>query len=104
MVRHSAHVGFIAQIPYSTGLSGPVSSTQPHSQSPKLEPFTDVIDAILEGDLGVPRKQRHTVQRIFGRLRDEHGFGGQYTILKDYVREHCRQSRQCSGRCANSIS
>ena len=71
------------------------SSTQPHSRSPKLEPFTDVIDAILEGDLGVPRKQRHTVQRIFGRLRDE--YGGQYTILKDYVREHCRQSRQMFG-------
>ena len=27
---------------------------------PKLEPFTDVIDRILEDDLGRPRKQRHT--------------------------------------------
>ena len=35
----------------------------------------------------VPRKQRHTVKRIFERLRDEYGFEGQQTIVKDYVRE-----------------
>ena len=61
---------------------------------PKLEPFAVVIDRILEDDLGVPRKQRHTAKRIFERLRDEHGFDGQYTIVKDYVRERRRQSRE----------
>ena len=52
---------------------------------PRLEPFTGVIDAILEADRQVPRKQRHTAKRIFERLRDEHEFDGQYTIVKDYV-------------------
>jgi transposase len=33
-----------------------------------------------------PPKQRHTAKRIFERLRDEHGFSGGYTIVKDYVR------------------
>ena len=61
---------------------------------PKLEPFTGVIDQILTDDLRRPRKQRHTAQRIFQRLRDEHGFGGQYTIVKDYVREHRRGSQE----------
>ena len=61
---------------------------------PKLEPFTAVIDQILVDDLRRPRKQRHTAQRIFQRLRDEHGFGGQYTIVKDYVREHRRGSQE----------
>ena len=61
---------------------------------PKLEPFTAVIDQILVDDLRRPRKQRHTAQRIFQRLRDEHGFGGQYTIVKDYVREHRRRSQE----------
>ena len=61
---------------------------------PKLEPFTGVIDAILEGDTKVPRKQRHTAKRIFERLRDEYGFGGQYTIVKDYVREHGRRTQE----------
>ena len=61
---------------------------------PKLEAYTGIIGAILEGDLGVPRKQRHTAKRIFERLRDEHGFEGQYTIVKDYVRERRRRSRE----------
>ena len=61
---------------------------------PKLEPFTGVIDRILGSDLSVPRKQRHTAKRIFEQLRDEYGFGGQYTIVKDYVREHRRQARE----------
>ena len=43
---------------------------------PKLAPFTDIIDGILEEDRTVHRKQRHTAKRIFERLRDEHGFTG----------------------------
>ena len=50
---------------------------------PKLDPFIGVIDEILERDRQVHRKQRHTVKRIFERLRDEHGFSGSYTIAKD---------------------
>ena len=53
---------------------------------PKLDGFTGIVDAILEADRDVPRKQRHTAQRIFERLRDEHGLTGGYTIVKDYVR------------------
>ena len=59
---------------------------------PKLEPFTGVIDRILEDDIRLPREQRHTTKRIFERLREEYGFGGQYTMVKDYVREQRRQS------------
>ena len=40
---------------------------------PKLEPYTGVIDRILEDDLRRPRKQRHTAKRIFERLGDEYG-------------------------------
>ena len=61
---------------------------------PKLDPFTGIIDRILEEDRQVHRKQRHTAKRIFERLRDEHGFTGGYTIVKDYVRERRRRSRE----------
>ena len=61
---------------------------------PKLEPYTGVIDRILEDDLRHPKKQRHTAKRIFERLRDEYGFDGGYTTVKDYVREHRRQTRE----------
>ena len=61
---------------------------------PKLAPYTGVIDEILRSDLEVPKKQRHTAKRIHERLRDEHGFDGGYTIVKDYVREHRRHARE----------
>ena len=61
---------------------------------PKLKPFTGVIDRILEDDLALPRKQRHTAKRIFERLRDEYGFDDGYTTVKDYVRENRRQTRE----------
>ena len=61
---------------------------------PKLEPFTGVIDRILKDDHKVSKKQRHSAKRIFERLREEYGFDGQYTIVKDYVRESRRQSRE----------
>lgn len=61
---------------------------------PKLDPFTDIIDRILVEDRTVHRKQRHTAKRIFERLRDEHGFSGGQTIVKDYVRERRLRHRE----------
>ena len=61
---------------------------------PKLGPFIPVIDAWLDGDRQVPRKQRHTAKRVFDRLREEHGFTGGYTIIKDYIRERDQRSRE----------
>jgi transposase len=61
---------------------------------PKLDPFTGIIDQILEADKLVHKKQRHTSKRIFERLRDEHGFEGGITIVKDYIfsaRQHQRE-------------
>ena len=56
------------------------------AEKPKLGPHVAVIDAILEADRTAPVKQRHTAKRIFERLRDEHGFAGGYTVVKDHVR------------------
>lgn len=61
---------------------------------PKLDPYTDQIDSWLAEDKTRPRKQRHTAKRIFERLRDECGFDGGYTIVKDYVRSKKRGSRE----------
>lgn len=52
---------------------------------PKLDPFVGVIDAIFEDDKSRPKKHRHTSKRIFERLRDEYGFIGGITIVKDYI-------------------
>ena len=64
---------------------------------PKLGPWLGVIDAILEDDKQRPPKQRHTSKRIFERLKEEHGFTGGYTIVKDYV-----PSPPCAGTASSS--
>ena len=55
--------------------------TQPRMKR-KLEPFLPIIQQILVDDRQAPKKQRHTAQRIFERLRDEHGYTGGITIVK----------------------
>src|SRR5215831_6859475 len=53
---------------------------------PQLGRWLEVIEAILKDDQNQPKKQRHTAKRIFDRLREEHGYSGGYTSVKDYVR------------------
>lgn len=50
-----------------------------------LDPFKPVIDEILRTDLDAPRKQRHTVTRIFHRLVEEHGADVSYGMVRYYV-------------------
>jgi len=52
---------------------------------PKLDPFLPVIHQILEDDRKAPKKQRHTANRIFQRLRDEYGYEGGKTVVKAAV-------------------
>jgi transposase len=61
---------------------------------PKLDPFVGIIDRILEEDKGQPAKQQHTSKRIFERLRDEHGYPGGITVVKDYVHERRQRQRE----------
>ena len=67
---------------------------------PKLAPYVGIIDP-PQADQSVLKKQRHTAKRIFERLRDEHGFPGHYTIVKEYVREKLsRAEKKCTGGAA----
>lgn len=60
--------------------------------SPKLGPFVGIIHQILQADREVLKKQRHTAKRIFERLRDEHGYQGGYTVVREFVaKERLRQ-------------
>ncbi len=64
------------------------------AKRPRLGPWVGVIDAILDDDRQRPAKQRHTAKRILDRLREEHGFKGGYTIVKDYVRAATLRGRE----------
>jgi transposase len=52
---------------------------------PKLGTFLPVIHQILQDDKKAPKKQRHTARRIFERLRDEYGYQGGPTVVKEAV-------------------
>ena len=47
--------------------------------SKKLNVHIAWIDAVLEGDRSVHKKQRHTALRIFERLRDVREYSGGYS-------------------------
>ena len=65
----------------------------------KLDLFKPVIDEILKADLDAPRKQRHTVTRIWHRLMDEHQMADvSYPVVRAYVAERKPQIRVEAGR------
>ena len=53
-------------------------------RKPKLEPYTGVIDAILEADGRVPRKQRHTDRRQLVLPVTSTIFAGRYGVIIRY--------------------
>ena len=54
-------------------------------RKPKIGPFLEVIEQILESDKLAPKKRRHTAKRIFERLRAEHQYPGGYSAVKEVV-------------------
>ncbi|MBQ0818623.1 MAG: IS21 family transposase [Methyloceanibacter sp.] len=61
---------------------------------PTIGPFSPIIHEILEADKQVHKKQRHTGKRIFDRLRDEHGYTGGITVVRDEIRRWKRQAAE----------
>lgn len=60
----------------------------------KIGPYEERIRQILKEDQAVPAKQRHTAQRIFVRLRDEEGYTGGYTAVRELVKDISQKNRE----------
>ena len=60
---------------------------------PTLDPYLGHIQAMLEADREAPAKQRHTARRIFHRLKEEHGYPGGESIVREAVRVHKQQKK-----------
>lgn len=63
----------------------------PHPQKKQahtsiLDTFKPIIDAWLKEDQKYWYKQRHTAQRVFDRLTQEHGYTGSYDTVRRYVK------------------
>jgi transposase len=62
--------------------------------APRLGPYKPLIEQILADDEHAPVKQRHTAAKLYGRLRDEHGYPGGYDQVRRYVGKHCQDRRE----------
>ena len=75
---------------------------EPRKQLPprasRLDPFKPVIDEILKADLDAPRKQRHTITRIWHRLIGEHGMAGGVVSRGPGLRGRAEAADQGGGR------
>jgi transposase len=82
-VRHGVHRRTVRQA---------LESAAPPERAPSArvarrpEPYKPVIVQMLLTDLDAPRKQRHTAQRVFDRLIDEHGAVISYSTVRQYVK------------------
>jgi transposase len=63
-------------------------------EKPKLGDHMAWIRDVLKADKALPKKQRHTAVRIWTRLREERGFTGGYTVVREAVSEIKRTSRE----------
>ncbi|MER7179440.1 hypothetical protein ABT404_08135 [Streptomyces hyaluromycini] len=69
------------------------------TRAARLDPYKPVIDAILKADLTAPRKQRHTVKRIYDRLLDEHEAAHvAYQVVRAYVAARREEIRIQAGK------
>jgi transposase len=65
----------------------------------KLDEFKPFIDEVLRADLDAPRKQRHTITRLFNRLLSEQSMSNvSYPTVREYVAERRPQIRAEAGR------
>lgn len=74
----------------------PPERTYTPRPAPRLDPVKPFIDSILKADLQAPRKQRHTAQRIYNRLREELP---QHAIGRSTVAEYILKRKGELGLC-----
>lgn len=71
----------------------------------KLDPLKPVIDEWLTNDLEMPRKQRHTGVRVYGRLKTEEAYKGKLQVGQQTVINYVtkRKAELCKSSYATAI-
>jgi transposase len=89
-----------------------IASAWPEPRKPlpprasRLDPYKGWIDQLLRDDLKAPRKQRHTITRIYDRLCSEHDAadaGVSYDIVRAYVAVRGGEIRLEAGQGAAEV-
>jgi transposase len=87
--RHGVHRRLVRQ---ALSSAVPPERKRPVGRpAPKLGEYVEVIDSWLIADRQAPRKQRHTAQRVWERLRDEYGVEVSVRQVRRYVRARRRE-------------
>ena len=81
--RHGVHRRTVRQALASA--IPPPRRSYPRRRRPAIDPWREVIDAILIADTDAPAKQRHTARRIWQRLVAEHGARVAEVTVSRYV-------------------
>ncbi|MCE1178783.1 MAG: IS21 family transposase [Micrococcales bacterium] len=77
----------------------PAQRKKPLARPSKLDRFKPTIDQWLREDLDAPRKQRHTIKRIFDRLVEEQDMRNvSYAVVRAYVARRRPEIRVEEGR------
>ncbi|ATL88736.1 IstA2 [Streptomyces malaysiensis subsp. malaysiensis] len=64
----------------------------------RLDPYKPLIDGMLLADLDAPPKQRHTAQRIYDRLVEDHAADDiSYSMVRVYVKDRRKEVRRQAG-------
>jgi len=79
---------------YRNNWSPPLEAELNPEDFPVLGSYIPVISEWLEHDGREPRKQRHTVKRMYDRLQKEYGFTGSYSSLRRYVKRKKEQMKK----------
>ena len=86
-IAKTLHMNFrtVQKYAYQNNWNPPVVPNTNPVGFPVLGAYIPIIDEWLEQDEREPRKQRHTIKRIYNRLQKEHSYKGSYSTLKQYV-------------------
>ena len=58
-----------------------------------MEPYAEIVDVWLLGDMLVPRKDRRTAAAIYTQLKEKHGFEGSDRTVRHYVSQRKKELR-----------
>jgi transposase len=95
-IAKTLHMNFrtVQKYAYRDDWNPPVIPDMDPAHYPVLGKHIPLIDEWLEQDEREPRKQRHTISRIYSRLQNENGYQGGYSALRQYVNRKKEQMKK----------
>lgn len=95
--RTQHHFDTVRKYAYQDDWNQPTTPTAPQREFLAMGDYTKIVDGWLEQDEREPRKQRHTITKVFKRLQNECSYTGSYNSVKRYYhykKESMKQFRE----------